>query len=113
MSDQELTYLASPYSHPYPMVREHRFEAVCKKAAELMSQGLFVFSPIAHGHPLTKHGALGDWAYWEKYCIKMIQLCDTLTIFQLEGWRESKGVTAEIKIAKEFGKPVCTLSPYE
>ena len=38
-------YLASPYYHKDPKVRESRFIEVCKKTGELMNQGYFVYSP--------------------------------------------------------------------
>jgi Domain of unknown function (DUF1937). len=47
-----MIYLASPYSHPDPLVREARFDAACRAMADLVHAGQIVFSPIVHGHPL-------------------------------------------------------------
>jgi len=101
-SKDELTYLASPYTHPDILVRQIRFEQVTCKAAQLFFAGHFVFSPIAHGHPLTKYDTPSDWEFWKLYCIKMLQLCDTMTVLMLDGWKESKGVVAEIAIASSL-----------
>ena len=60
MGKPELIYLASPYSDPDPWVKENRFLAVCTKAAKMMSEGAYVFSPIAHTHPIAKYGLPGD-----------------------------------------------------
>ena len=61
-------YLASPYFHHNPQVREHRFIAACKKAGELMNHGYFVYSPIAHSHPIASQCKLSlEWDYWQKY----------------------------------------------
>jgi hypothetical protein len=53
-------YLASPYSHPNPAVREQRFQAACQAAAALLRSGQAVFAPIVHSHPLVAYGLLGD-----------------------------------------------------
>ena len=97
-----LIYLASPYSE----VRENRYRAACGKTAELMRQGVMVFSPIVASHPLTFHGLPGDWAFWEAHDRRQLELCDEVVVLMLPGWRESKGVQAEIALAEEFGKPV-------
>ncbi len=99
-------YLASPYSDIDPDVREERYQAACRKAAALMREGGLVFSPIVHSHPLTFHGLPGDWGYWEQYDRRQLEHCDEVVVLALPGWKESKGVQAEIAIAKDLGKPV-------
>lgn len=104
-----MIYLASPYSHPDPAVREQRFRAACRMAGELMRQGVRVFSPIAHTHPIALEGDLPlGWDFWEQFDREMIAACEAVVVLTLDGWRESKGVTAEIAIAKELGIPVST-----
>lgn len=98
-----LVYLASPYSHPTPAVREARFRAVCQCAAEMMRRGMHVFSPIAHAHPIAAHGLPGDWEFWQTYDRLMLSRCDELAVLCLPGWRESIGVREEIQIASELG----------
>lgn len=102
-----LIYLASPYSHVDVAVREARFRRVCEHAAKMMQRGSFVFSPIAHTHPIAVTGELDTgFAYWSEYDRKMIAVCDELHVLMLDGWRESVGVSAEILIADELGNPV-------
>lgn len=102
---KKLIYLASPYSHPDYTVRIYRFTQVCSKAAQLMSHGLLVFSPIAHTHPIALGGNLPlGWEYWDEFDRRMIAACDELWVYMLPGWTESVGVGAEIKIANEMGK---------
>ena len=36
-------YIASPYTHPDPAVRQRRFEDVCHYVAERMLQGAVVY----------------------------------------------------------------------
>jgi hypothetical protein len=103
----ELIYLASPYSHPDKIIEQARFEIVCQVAAKMMAEGKYVLSPIAHTHPIALAGKLpGNWEYWEGYDRTLIKCCQKLIVVRISGWRESKGVQAEIKIAQELGIPV-------
>jgi hypothetical protein len=105
-------YLASPYYHKNHDIREQRFISVCKKAGELMNQGYFVYSPIAHSHPIAVQCELPkDWVFWEQYDIEYIKWVDEVWILQLDGWSKSKGISAEIEIAKSIGKPIYFIEP--
>ncbi len=102
-----LVYLASPYSHPDASVREDRFRAVCKAAGHMMAEGEFVYSPIAHTHPIACETDLPKgWFYWSEFDRLIISKCDELCVLTLDGWDKSEGVAAEIKIAEELGIPV-------
>lgn len=103
----QLTYLASPYSHPDPSVRIQRFLAACKFTAKLMLEGHLVFAPIPATHPMAELEDLPtDWTFWERLDREMISHCYKVIVLKLDGWQESKGVAAEIKIAKDLGLPV-------
>jgi len=104
-------YLASPYSHPEVEVREQRFRDVCHVVVQLLQAGEIVFSPIAHSHALVEHGLPTDWPFWERVDRDHLARCDEVVVLMLEGWRESVGVAAEIRIAGELGKPVRCLAP--
>ena len=68
---------------------------------------MLVFSPISHTHPIAAAGNLPvGWEFWKQYDLTFIEWCDELYVLMADGWRESTGVTAEIKLAKELGKPV-------
>ena len=101
-----MIYLASPYSHPDPCVREARFHATCQAAARLIRAGCFVFSPIAHSHALVEHGLPHDWQFWRRYDVAHLERCDELLVLALDGWRESVGVQTEMAIARELDKPI-------
>ena len=106
-----MQYLASPYSHPDPAVREARFRAACRAAALLMRRGEAVFSPIAHSHCIATYGLPIHWRFWEPIDRWHIERCDGLIVLTLDGWRDSVGVQAEIRIAVERGKPVRYVAP--
>lgn len=86
---------------------EARFDAVCRAAAVLMGRGLHVYSPIAHTHPIAIRGSLPTtWEYWAGYDRVMIAACTEVMVLTIDGWRTSRGVTAEIGIAAALGVPV-------
>lgn len=102
-----MIYIASPYSSRDPEVMRERFEKVSKYAAHLMVEGWYVYCPIAHTHPMALYGGLnGDWSFWKPYDTYMMKLCEAVHVYQLPGWKTSKGVAAEIKIAKRLRLPV-------
>jgi hypothetical protein len=101
------TYVAAPYSHPDPAIHELRFRQINAYCAAQMAAGVILYSPISHCHPIAlEHALPTDWAFWERFDRAMIGCCRRLTVLTLDGWRESTGVTAEIKIALEMGIPV-------
>jgi len=105
-----MIYLASPYSHPDAEVRQQRFEAVCRAAAELIRMGKTIFSPISHSHAICRHGLPLDWRFWERHDRHYLETCDEVIVLMLDGWQESVGVQAEITMARALGKPVSFLA---
>jgi hypothetical protein len=109
----QLVYLASPYSHDDPAIREQRFHAACAKAAELMRAGVLLFSPIAHTHPIAQFDLPKGWDFWERYDREYLDVCKALVVLTIDGWATSKGVCAEVCIMRDSGKPVFWLAPNE
>ena len=100
---KEMVYLATPYSHDDDVVKEERFQRVNRVAAKLMEKGEYIFSPISHTHPIATVGDLpGGWEYWDGFDRAFLECCCKMYVLMLDGWEESKGVQAEIKIAKEL-----------
>jgi hypothetical protein len=106
-----LVYLASPYTHPDPAIREERFRAVCGCAATLKRAGWSVFCPVAHSHPITLAGAPGDWPTWKRVDFPVLAICKALIILQLPGWAESVGVAEEMAYVRRKNRPVLFLPP--
>lgn len=104
---ERLVYLASPYSHKDEAVRQQRFEVACRISGFLLEIGIFAFSPIAHSHPIAQICNLpGNFEFYEKFDERVLTACDELWVLQMDGWKESKGVDAEISIARKLNKPV-------
>ena len=107
-----MIYLASPYSHESLLVRTKRYMAACQAAAELMAAGQVVFSPIAHTHGIALCGDLPmGWDYWERVDREFLAACSSVTVLCIDGWRESKGVAAEVDVALGAGKHVTYADP--
>jgi hypothetical protein len=98
-----LWYLASPYGDDDPNVMQDRFDQTCKAAARLMRSGLFILSPIAHSHPIAQYGLPKGWDYWQEVDLDLLARCDGLIILCLDGWAESRGVSAETEYAAMHG----------
>jgi hypothetical protein len=111
-TDRKLFYLATPYSkHPGGPVLAYRRAA--EIAARLMRKRLSVFCPIAHSHPIATYGALDplDHDLWMPLDHEFMQRCDALIVAEMDGWRESYGVTQERAHFKCLGKPTFYLCP--
>ena len=109
---KDLIYLAVPYSHPSPAVRECRFELANLVAARLMREGLHVFSPISHTHPIALAGQLPTgYDFWEKYDRAFLEVARELRVIRIPGWEESKGVQSEMRVANELGIPIVFEEP--
>jgi len=106
-------YLASPYSHPVRAVRSDRFRAACKVAADVIREGYICFSPIAHSHHIADYlKNHNDSDYWVKQDMSFLESwADEIWVVCIEGWKESKGVAAEVKRAVEVGLPVKYMFP--
>lgn len=97
-------YIASPYSHEDPAVREERFAAVSAFTAELVREGTVAYSPIAHSHPLAvKYGLRGDFRFWMHQNYGMLCKASRMLVLCLDGWNDSDGVQAEIAFAEQCG----------
>ena len=101
-------YLASPYSHEDPCVRESRWVEVTKAGAQLMLEGNRVYGPITMSHSFSRYlpPETNTWEFWKNVDIPELLLSDLVVVLMLPGWQQSVGVTAEIQAAKDAGIPV-------
>lgn len=109
----KLWYLASPYSK-YANGIEAAFRDISEQAGWLANNGVFVFSPIAHTHPIATYGKLDHYDYdlmlaWDKL---MIDRCDGMLICMLPGYDTSYGVAWEKEQFEKQGKPIVYISPF-
>jgi hypothetical protein len=101
-----MIYIAAPYYSPYPVVIEARMQKVYAYAAKLMQNGQHCISPMFF-HPVVKlHELPNDFAFWGDLSIDLLKRCDSLHVLCLGGWRESKGVSEELRYCLTNNKPV-------
>ena len=100
------TYLASPYTAPDVHTMELRALGATRAAHWLLTQRHWVYSPIVHCHDLAKTFSLPrEHEYWEEYNQAMLRGASDLVVLTIAGWRESRGVQAEITYAQKLGHP--------
>lgn len=100
-------YLASPYSSPDPEVMNKRYLQVMRHLSWRLSKRLWTYSPIVHCHEMSKaFGLPKDAIFWQDYNEIMIIASRGIVVLELEGWRESKGISMEIAFAHRKGVPV-------
>lgn len=102
-----MIYLAGPYTHHNPEIREQRFADLTCAAHRLMIEGHVVFSPVTHGHTIAeRHDTPIDFEWWEDQSLGMLRHASKMIVVMLHGWQESRGVAAEIRTAEILGIPV-------
>jgi len=100
-------YLATPYSK-YPGGIKKAWEMACGIAAWFIRQGVHVYCPIAHTHPIAIHGALDPYDHdlWMALDEKMMAQAHGLIVAQMDGWQRSHGIGLETAYFEKAGKPV-------
>lgn len=104
-----IVYLAAPYSHADMAVIEARVAATNRAAGELIATGLIVFSPISMTHAIAM--VMGNHAdeMWYGFDEPFMEVCERCVVLTLDGWSESRGVTAEIEWFRSHGRDVSFL----
>ncbi|KKN74528.1 hypothetical protein LCGC14_0389450 [marine sediment metagenome] len=100
-------YLASPYSHKNPSVRQLRHNFAAVAVAALMRKQAIVFSPILHDHDLAQRCMLPtNFPFWQKHSQVFIYHSAEVYILCINGVAKSEGVAAERRYAEDEGIPV-------
>lgn len=101
-------YIASPYTHDDPMIRQRRYEKALDFTSWLaVTYRLWGYSPIVHSHNMDMQGSSKfTHDFWLAWGLTMLRPSSGLVVFQIKGWEDSAGVDEEIELAMEIGKPV-------
>lgn len=107
MSPESFWYLATPYSK-YPAGIDAAFQEAAKAAAKLIAQGIRVYCPIAHTHPIAIYGNLDpyDHKIWLPADKPFMKLAIGLIVVKMTSWQFSKGIAIEIDEFTQAGKLV-------
>jgi len=112
VTNSAIEYLGIPYTDDDPAVEDWRAEVSNVVAAELTRQGRVIFAPISAWHHIAKKYTLpGTFEYWLKLDEEFIKASKKLLIVTLPGYKESKGVNEEIRLAKKYLIPVEYIDP--
>lgn len=103
-----LDYLASPYSHPDPAMRNGRVYLASVASALLVLKGHAVVSPIVLGADMVRHfPELGLSAQmWSRQNHALQAACNRVIVLCLNGWDKSEGIAGELRIANALAQPV-------
>lgn len=105
-------YLASPYSR-FPEGLDAAHTHACAVAAILLERGVSVYSPIAHSHHIGRLVNAGsvNHDFWLRVCRPMADSAAGLLVLGLDGWRDSVGVTEEIRWFVEANRTAILVNP--
>lgn len=108
----DLIYVGTPYTK-YPGGIEAAFVGACKLTARLLKEGLKVYSPIAHTHPIAIHGGIDplDLSVWLPFDAAIMAKADAMIVAMMPSWSNSTGIRHEIDVFVAGGKPVYFMSP--
>lgn len=112
LAQYDLLYVGTPYTK-YPGGIERAFVDACKLTGRLLTNGLNVYSPIAHTHPVAIHAGIDplDHTIWLPFDQSMMDVSDAMIVAMMEGWETSYGVKHEIETFQRAGKLVFYLDP--
>lgn len=106
-----MLYLASPYSHPDPLIRKTRFLLAEQVTAQLLIRRQWVYSPIVHCHELAmRHELPGDFEFWRDYNFAMLRRCERLIVLVIPGWSDSAGVKGEMELARTLRMDIAPIN---
>jgi hypothetical protein len=111
----KVVYLACPYTHPDPAVRQIRFDVATAAAADLIRAGQIVYSPITMTHPIDvllagASNTLGS-DYWVAFDEAFMEMCSEMIVLRVDGWQRSSGIKREIAYFTEHKKPIRYMDP--
>jgi nucleoside 2-deoxyribosyltransferase len=107
-------YLASPFSHKYKKVMREREKEITRIAAELTYKyGWALFLPITQSAPMERiiPALGGSFERWRDIDLTWVDACDGLIVAMMDGWKDSVGVTEEIRFAEEKGMEIKYIDP--
>ena len=107
----KLVYVACPYGHPERSVIDYRMKAFYAVDAHLTNLGMFVASPMNKIHMVETHNIHSSWSFLEEYSYELLAKCSKIIVIEIDGWKESIGVQAEITFAKKNNISVEYINP--
>jgi len=107
---KDLYYFAHPYTSKDKRAEKANFNLCCIRTAKLIEMGYYVYSPIAHTHPI--HRAWPPFIeqderdLWINLDNLIIHKTDFAGIILAPGWEKSRGCCEEKAMFKLMNKPI-------
>jgi len=105
-------YVATAYTNTLGGPVE-AFVFSAKVAAYFLKQGINVFSPIAHSHPISVHGDIQkfDHEFWMWVDKPFMEAAVGLIVVNTPDVPQSRGIDYETEYFRNAGKPVMFFDP--
>lgn len=110
----KLIYLASPYSHKGEFIRNMRYNLITKITGKLQDRYPYAFiGPITQSHNTAPYmeSPNTEFTSWAIRDLTYISRSDEMWVVMIDGWKESKGVQAEIEFASNQNIKVRYINP--
>lgn len=80
-------------------------------AGGLMKQGVPVYSPVAHSHPIATNAKIDPFShdFWLPVCQPMMEAAYGILVCEMPTWEQSKGIRHEIEWFTANERPVIHL----
>ena len=105
-SIRKIEYLASPYSHPHSGVRKARARAAEAVATEMIGRHMAVFSPVVYTGAIQERNAFSPPEGWYRFDLHFLAVAGGLTVLEIPGWKQSRGILIEMGFARGLELPV-------
>ena len=103
---RKIEYLASPYSHPHSGVRRARARAAEAAATELIGRHMAVFSPVVYTGAIQEQSGFSPPEGWYRFDLPFLAVAGGLTILEIPGWKQSRGILIEMGFARALELPI-------
>jgi len=109
-------YISNPYNGTDEQKNE-RAETAAKVCGLLLKMGVHAWSPIVHNHAMLR--TFNTFTLEERrtlmlaFDFSLLRASKGMIVLEIEGWRNSFGVQAEINLCKELSLPVKYLRPLD
>ena len=104
--NQPIEYVASPYWHPDKEVRRARVQAALAGTLMLIERQVTAFSPVVYSAGIQEQGGFSLHEGWYSFDLHCLAAAGGLTLLEIPGWEESRGILIELGFANGRGMPV-------
>ena len=104
--NQGVEYVASPYWHPRREVRQARTQAALAGTTMLIEKRVAALSPVVYSATIQEQAGFSPPEGWYGFDLHLLAASSRLTVLEIPGWEESRGVLIELGFARGRGMPV-------